>query len=83
MQTDDSARGGRPFRVRSAKDFGAAIKHFRLLSGTTQAELAARAGVHRSYLSELEGGHATEAMVYLMDLFRELGVRVTVAPEER
>lgn len=58
------------------------MKHFRLQSGITQAELAARAGIHRSYLSELESGHATEALDRLMALFRDLGVRVTIAPED-
>lgn len=83
MQTDDSARERRPFRIRSARDFGAAIKYFRIVDGLTQAQLASRAGVHRSYLSELEGGHTTEAMGYLMDLFRELGVRVSIVPDDR
>ena len=48
----------------------------------TQAELAERTGIHRSYLSELESGHATEAMDRLMAIFRELGVRITIAQED-
>ncbi len=72
----------RPLRARSARDLGAAVKHFRTLAGLSQAELAARAGLHRTYLTELEGGHATEALERVMALFGELGVRVTLALDE-
>ena len=76
MRTSDSPQ---PFSIQSAQDLGAAIKHFRSVAGLTQAELASQAGIHRSYLSELERGHATEAMIHLMDLFNELGVRVSAS----
>lgn len=82
MTTNDRPPRSRPFRARSAPDLGAAVKHFRTRAGLTQAELAARAGLHRVTLSELESGRATEALVHLMDLFRELGVRVTIAEED-
>lgn len=82
MQTDDRPPGPRPFHARSARDLGVAVKHFRTLAGLSQADLAARAGLHRTYLSALESGHATEAMARLMDLFGELGVRVTLSREE-
>jgi transcriptional regulator with XRE-family HTH domain len=65
-----------------ACDLGAAVRHFRTLAGLTQAELATRAGLHRSYLSELESGKTTEATERLLGLFRELGVRITVGPQE-
>lgn len=48
----------------------------------TQAALAARVGLHRTDLSELENSHTTDAVVRLMDVFRELGVRMTIAPEQ-
>lgn len=82
MQTDDRKPKSRPFRVRSAGDLGAAVKHFRTCAGITQADLAARAGIHRPYLSEMESGRTTEALERLMAVFRELGVRITLAPEE-
>ncbi len=82
MQTENQDPGSRPFRARSARDLGAAVKHFRACAGITQADLAARAGIHRSYRSELESGHSTEAMDRLMAVFRELGVRVTIARED-
>lgn len=73
----------RPFRVRNARDFGTALRHFRTLAGLSQAELAARAGIHRTYLAALEGGHTTEAVERILDLFKELGVRVTLAGEDQ
>ena len=82
MQTNEDQSLSRPFRVRSAGDLGLAVRHFRVCAGVTQAELAARVGLHRTYLSELENGHSTDAVVRLMDLFRELGVRVTISPEQ-
>ena len=83
MQTDDRQPGPRPFHARSAHDLGVAVRYFRTLAGLSQADLAARAGLHRTYLSELESGHATEAMERLMVLFGELGVRVSLSREER
>ena len=44
------------FRIYSADSLGAAIKHYRARAGLTQAELAERVGLHRSYLSEIEQG---------------------------
>lgn len=82
MQTMKPGATPRPFRARNARDLGAAVKHFRTGAGITQADLAARAGLHRAYLSDLERGHSTEALNRLMDLFRELGVRVTIAKED-
>ena len=82
MRTEDLKSGSRPFRARSARDLGAAVKHFRLSAGITQADLAARVGLHRAYLSDLERGRSTEALERLMALFRELGVRVSIAKEE-
>lgn len=71
----------RPFRVHDARDLGLAVKHFRVEAGLTQAELAARAGLHRAYLSGLEGGRSTEALDRLVAVLRELGVRITLSPE--
>lgn len=82
MKTNDRSPRSRPFRVRSARDMGTAVKHFRTLAGMSQAELAARTGLHRTYLTALESGHATEAMERIMALFRELGLRVTIAEED-
>lgn len=79
MQTKDQPP--RPFQVRNAGDLGVAVKHYRKRAGLTQAALAERAGLNRTYLAELEGGRSTEAVKRLLEVFRELGVRVTLSPE--
>lgn len=81
MKTDSSPGRSRPFRARNARDLGVAIKHFRTQSGMTQAELAERAGIHRSYLAALENGRVTEALDRIMTLFGELGVSVSLVGE--
>jgi transcriptional regulator with XRE-family HTH domain len=81
MQTRTVTIQSRPFRLRTARDLGAAVKHFRTLQGWSQQELARRSGLHRSYLAALEGGHTTEALEKLMALFQALGVRVTAVQE--
>lgn len=67
-----------PFRIYSAASLGAAIKHYRARTGLSQAELAERTGMHRSYLSELEQGMETEHLRRLFRVFRELGVRMSL-----
>lgn len=64
------------FRIYSADSLGLAIKHYRSEAGLSQAELAERTGLNRSYLSALEQGHETEQVKRLLRVLRELGVRV-------
>lgn len=71
---DDS----RAFRVYAPASLGAAIKHYREQAGLTQAELAEKAGIHRSYLSELETGAETEQLRRIFRVLRQLGVRMTL-----
>lgn len=66
------------FRIYTPESFGAAIKHFRQEAGFTQAQLAERAGLHRSYLSQLEQGTETEQMRRLLRILKQLGVRITL-----
>ena len=82
MKTDEGGFKPRSFRIRHARDLGAAIKYFRTLSGLSQEVLAERTGLHRSYLASLEGGHSTEALERIMNLLSELGVRLTAVQEE-
>lgn len=72
--SDDS----KSFRVYTPASLGAAIKHYRKQAGLTQAELAERAGIHRSYLSELETGADTEQLRRIFRVLRQLGVRMTL-----
>lgn len=66
------------FRIYHAEAVGQAIKHFRAQAGLTQAELASRVGIQRSYLAELEGGHVTEQTQRIVDLLKALGARLVI-----
>ena len=81
MKTFPSKRetiGEAPFRVYTAASLGAAIKHYRREARLTQAELAARSGLNRTYLSDLERGKETEQLRRLLRVLRGLGVRMTL-----
>ena len=67
-----------PFRIYTAASLGAAIKHYRQEAGLSQAELAARSGLNRTYLSDLEKGKETEQLRRLLRVLRQLGVRMTL-----
>ncbi len=71
-----------PFRVYSPESLGAAIRHYRATAGITQAQLAERTGINRSYLSGLEQGIETEQVRRLFRVLRELGVRITLQKAE-
>jgi len=67
-----------PFRVYTPASLGDAIRHYRTEAGLTQSELAAKAGIQRSYLSELESGKETEQVKRIFRVLRQLGVRMTL-----
>jgi len=79
MQTSHpGGPGDKPFRVYAPASLGAAIRHYRLQSGLSQAELAERAGLNRTYLSDLERGNETEQIRRILRVLKELGVRMTL-----
>lgn len=63
--------------------FGLAVQEFRTRAGLTQAELADRLDLHRSYLSALENGRSNAAMRAVMRALRELDLEVVVRPRKR
>lgn len=65
-----------------AKAFGAVLRKQRLEADLTQEALAARCGLHATYISQLERGLKTPSLAVLMDLAGELGVRASVLVEE-
>jgi len=67
--------------VYDAGSIGAAIREFRRQRGLSQGELASRTGIHRSYLSELEGGKTTEHVERLVAVFEALGVGIRLVDE--
>ena len=78
IMTEDGGTPDQGFSVYTARSLGAALKHFRREAGVTQAELAERAGIHRTYLSALEQGKETEQLRRLLRVFKQLGVRMSI-----
>jgi len=71
-----------PYRVYTAEALGAAIRHYRNEAGLSQAELAERSGLNRTYLSNLESGKETEQVRRILRVLRQLGVRMTLDKAE-
>ncbi|MBI1846919.1 MAG: helix-turn-helix transcriptional regulator [Candidatus Rokubacteria bacterium] len=67
-----------PFRIYTAGSLGAAVKHYRQQAGLSQAALAERSGLNRTYLSDLERGKETEQLRRLLRVLRHLRVRITL-----
>jgi transcriptional regulator with XRE-family HTH domain len=67
-----------PFLVYNAEALGQAISHFRELAELTQAELADRVGIQRTYLAKLEAGRTTEQTQRLVELLKEVGARIVI-----
>jgi len=76
--SEETPSTDRPFRLYSAASVGPAIRHYREEAGLTQAQLADMAGLHRSYLSELEQGSETEQLRRILHVLKLLGVRPTL-----
>ncbi len=74
----ETRRGNPQFRVYTAVSIAAALKHYRQQARLTQAELAERTGLNRTYLANLEGGKETEQLRRLIRVLKELGVRITI-----
>ena len=64
------------FVVRNAGDLGRVISQARALTGESQADLAERIGVERTYLSRMEGGLETVHLPRVLAALRALGVRL-------
>ena len=75
-QSSERQGSGAPFRIYTAASLGAGIKHYRQEAGLSQADLAARSGLNRTYLSDLERGKETEQLRRLLRVLRQLGVRI-------
>jgi predicted transcriptional regulator len=66
--------------VVTARDLGAALKHFRTVAGVTQADAAEAAGVGQPYLSSLESGKFGGSLTHALRLLRFVGCEVIVRP---
>jgi transcriptional regulator with XRE-family HTH domain len=64
--------------VRNPGDLGRAIAGVRAAKGLTQSELAAQAGIGRSYLAQLEAGASQLVLERSLRALRRMGASVTV-----
>jgi HTH-type transcriptional regulator / antitoxin HipB len=79
MKTSGQRRPGKgTFRIYTPAALGTALRHYRKEAGLSQAELAARTGLNRTYLSGLEQGKETEQVKRLLRVLKQLGVRVVL-----
>ena len=58
----------------SLKEFGERIKHFRLIRGLTQVELAESAGVDRKTISRIENSRFSPSLVNVFAIAEALDV---------
>lgn len=70
--------GSRSWTIRTPEDLGRAIAGVRGAKGLTQAELAAQAGIGRSYLAQLEAGASQLVLERSLRALRRMGASVTV-----
>jgi transcriptional regulator with XRE-family HTH domain len=71
------------YMVTTARDLGAALKHFRAAAGVTQAEAAEATGIGQPYLSSLEGGKFGSSLTHALRVLRFVGCEVIVRPRAR
>jgi transcriptional regulator with XRE-family HTH domain len=70
------------YQVITARDLGAAVKHFRAAAGVTQVDAAEAMGIGQPYLSSLEGGKFGSSLTHALRLLRFVGCEVIVRPRE-
>jgi predicted transcriptional regulator len=68
------------YLVATARDLGAALKHFRTRAEVTQADAAEATGIGQPYLSSLEGGKFGSSLTHALRVLRFVGCEVIVRP---
>jgi len=66
----------------TVREAAAAVRELRESRGYTQAELAQRARVSRSFVADVERGKATVEAAKLFDLFQALGFEMALRERE-
>lgn len=66
--------------IQTTRAFGFAVRRARKDQGLSQAELAARAGVGRPWLSELETGKRTAELGRALSVLSALDLAITFVP---
>jgi transcriptional regulator with XRE-family HTH domain len=70
------------YLVTTARDLGAAVKHFRTEAGVTQVAAAEAMGIGQPYLSSLERGRFGSSLTHALRLLRFVGCEVVVRPRQ-
>jgi hypothetical protein len=68
------------YLITTARDLGAAAKHFRTSARVTQVAAAEAMGIGQPYLSSLEGGKFGSSLTHALRLLRFVGCEVIVRP---
>jgi len=71
------------YLVTTARDLGAALKHFRTAAGVPQTAAAEAMGIGQSYLSSLEAGKFGRSLTHALRLLRFVGCEVVVRRREQ
>ena len=69
--------------IQTSRAFGAAVRQARKNSGLSQTELAAKAGVGRPWLSQLETGKRTVELGRALLVLHALELSVTFVPTDK
>jgi transcriptional regulator with XRE-family HTH domain len=78
MNKSEIGTAEQPYRIYTGASVGAALRHYRLQEGLTQAQLADLVGLSPTYLSRLENGEGTEELRRVIRILKQLGVRMTL-----
>lgn len=70
------------YSIRNSRDLGAAIRGARDAAGRTQADLAERAGISRSYLAQVERGRSSRLLDLILDLLRMVDLELVARPRK-
>lgn len=66
----------------TARDLGAALKHFRMAAGVTQVDAAEAMGIGQPYRSSLESGKFGSSLTHALRLLRFVDCEVVVLPRK-
>jgi len=69
--------------IRTTKDIGAVIRHWRKIRGLDQGELAEKVGVSRRWVVQIEQGKPRAAQNLVLKTLDVLGVTVSVSESEK
>jgi predicted transcriptional regulator len=71
------------YLITTARDLGAALKHYRTTAGVTQQQAAEAEGIGQPYLSSMEGGKFGRSLTHTLRLLRLVGCEIVVRPRTR